>query len=96
MGDGTFTGRVDYVHRGDFQYRVFNHPDVDTVPSYNLVNVFLNYTPHDSMYSFSLAATNLFDKDGVNSRFTNPYGAFITSEEYIPPRQVVATLKLRF
>tara|TARA_R110002096_G_scaffold113620_7_gene246795 strand:- start:4777 stop:7041 length:2265 start_codon:yes stop_codon:yes gene_type:complete len=93
---GDLTVRGDYVYRGDFEYRVFNNPTVDKVPSYNIVNLNVQYKPFDSRFSFSLTASNLFDKDGVNSRFTNPYGSYRTSEEYIPPREVVGSVKVTF
>lgn len=93
---GNLTSRIDYIYRGDFQYRVFNNPAVDTVPSYNLVNLHFRYDPNDSNFSFALAASNLFNKDGINSRFTNPYGSYATGDEYIPPREVVGTVSVKF
>ena len=38
--------------------------------------------------------TNVFNVAGVNSRYTDPYGTFQTSQEYIPPRQVHRTSKI--
>ena len=97
LGDkGTLTSRVDYVYRGDFQYRVFNNPAVDTVPSYSVVNLHFRYEPSDSMFSFALSASNLLDTDGVNSRYTNPYGSYSTSEEFIAPQEVIGSIKVRF
>lgn len=95
-GGGTFTSRIDYVHRGEYQYRVFNNPLVDTVPSYDTVNLFFRYQPGEKGFAFSLSATNLFDEDGVNSRFSNPFALLTTSEEYIPPREVIASVSYAF
>lgn len=91
-----WTSRVDLVHRGEYQYRVFNHPEIDTVPDYTTVSLFAGYQPAGAHWNASLSISNLLDHDGVNSRFTNPFGLHTTSEEFIPPRQVVARIALRF
>jgi iron complex outermembrane receptor protein len=36
------------------------------------------------------------NKAGVNSRYTDPYGTFQTSQQYIPPRQIVGTIGYSF
>ena len=92
----TLTSRLEYVHRGEFQARVFNHPAVDTVPGYDIVNLHFSYDLAETPLSFSLGLTNLFDRHGVNNVFTNPYGLWTTSEELIPPREVIATVTYRF
>ena len=92
--DGSvLSSRVEYVHRGDFQARVFNHPRVDTVPSYDLVNLYFAYDVGNMPLSFSLSVTNVFDEDGINNVFTNPYGLWTTSNEYIPPREVIGSVR---
>ena len=54
-------------------------------------------SPFDVILSLeSLAATNVFNKDGVNSQFTDPYGIGQTSRQYIPPRQVIGTIAYSF
>ena len=79
---------MEYVHRGDFQARIFNHPRVDGVPSYDIVNLYFNYDVGNMPLSLSLSVTNVFDKNGINNVFTNPYGLWTTSYEYIPPREL--------
>ncbi len=91
-----FDSRIDWVYRGEYQYRVFNNPLVDSVPSYDIVNLFFNYRPANSALDFSLSATNLFDEEGVNARFSNPFGLLTTSEEYIPPREVIFGVRYSF
>ncbi len=95
-GGSTITSRFDYIHRGEYQYRVFNHPVVDTVPAYDTVGLFFGYEPAKLPIALELRATNLFDEDGVNSRFTNPFGLHSTSDELIPPREVIGTVRYRF
>ncbi len=97
FSDGSvLSSRLDYIYRGDYQYRVFNHPDVDTVPSYSTVGLFFGYDFAGKPLSLTLSATNLTDEDGVNSRFTNPYGVHTTSDELIPPREFLGTFRYRF
>ena len=84
------------VHRGEYEYRVFNNPLVDTVPDYTIANLFFGYDFGNVPVRLSLSATNLFDEDGVNSRFSNPYGLHTTSEEFIPPRELIASLRYNF
>jgi iron complex outermembrane receptor protein len=91
-----FSSGIDYIYRGEFQYRVFNHPDVDTVPSYNIVNIFIQLDFSNRPLTVSLNVSNILDKDGVNSRFSNPYGLHTTSEEFISPRQLIARIHYRF
>lgn len=95
-GGTLFSSAIDYIYRGEFQYRVFNHPDVDTVPSYSIANIFFQLDLGKLPLTVSLNVSNIFDKDGVNSRFSNPFGLHTTSEEFIPPRQVVAGIQYRF
>ncbi len=93
---GVLTSRLEYIHRGDYQYRVFNNPLVDTVPSYDVVNLFFDYGPAGGPWGVSLGLTNVFDEDGVNSRFSNPFGVLSTSEEFIPPFEAIATIRFNF
>ena len=94
FADGSIlNSRVEYVHRGDFQARIFNHPRVDTVPSYDIVNLYFDYDVGNMPLSLSLSVTNIFDKNGVNNVFTNPYGLWTTSREYIPPREVIGSVR---
>ena len=94
FSDGSeLSSRVEYVHRGDFQARIFNHPRVDSVPSYDLVNLYFAYDVGNMPLSFSLSVTNIFDKNGINNIFTNPYGLWTTSNEYIPPREVIGSVR---
>ncbi len=94
--DATLTSRLEYIHRGDYQYRVFNNPLVDTVPSYDVVNLYFDYNPANAPWSVSVGLTNVFDEDGVNSRFSNPFGVLQTSEEFIPPFEAIATIRFGF
>lgn len=94
--DAVLTSRLEYIYRGEYQYRVWNNPLVDTVPSYDVVNVFFDYNPADGPWGVSVGLTNVFDEDGVNSRFSNPFGVLQTSEEFIPPFEAIATFRFNF
>ena len=93
---GLFTGIIQYVHRGEFQQRVINNPTVDTVPSYNIVNILLSYDLDNEKLGFDLMAYNIGDKAGVNSRMTDVFGVSATGIELIPPRQIMGRLRYNF
>lgn len=93
---GTFTPRVEVVYRGEQWARIFNTA-VDKMKAYTVVNAGVEFLPsNNENFRFTLTGTNLFDKDGVNSRFIDPYGTFQISDQYIPPRQVMATVAFKY
>jgi iron complex outermembrane receptor protein len=96
LASGALISRLEYVYRGDFYYRIFNDGNLDSVPSYGIWNLHFSYQPTASNWTFSLTGSNLANKAGINSRFTDPYGRGATSQEYIAPRQVVATAAYTF
>ncbi len=96
MSSGTLTSRFEYVHRGEYQYRVYNNPLADKVPSYDIFNLSFDYHVPDRNLSIGLGASNLLDEDGVNSRFSNPFGLLTTSEEFIPPQEIFGYFMLEF
>ncbi|PNU06742.1 TonB-dependent receptor [Novosphingobium guangzhouense] len=96
LGPGEFTARAQYIYRGTFQSRVFNTPVQDDTPDYSQVNLFASYAIADTGISVSATVTNLFDKDGVNSRFTDPYGSGQVSDTYIAPRQAIFSVGYKF
>lgn len=93
---GTLLTRGQYLYRGSYAARVIDNPALDHVPAYFLFNAFLEYKPRASGWLFSLAATNLSNVAGVNSLYTDPYGANQTSAQYIAPRQVVGSVRYSF
>jgi iron complex outermembrane receptor protein len=94
--NGTLTPRIEYVYRGSEWARIFNEPVLDKVKSYAIVNLNVEYALANSPLRLSLAVTNLTDKAGINSRYTDPYGTGQTSQQYIPPRQVIVTAAYKF
>jgi iron complex outermembrane receptor protein len=89
---GTLTPFIQYVYRGSEWARIFNVPGLDSIPAYGLTNLNLQYRPTGSRLSLSLAATNVFNVAGVNSRYTDPYGTGQTSQQFTPPRQIIGTV----
>ncbi len=96
LAAGELTLRGEGIYRGHYVYRVFNNSALDRVPSYKIANAYVSFHPANSALTFSVSGLNLFDKAGVNSRFTDPYGSGTTSTEYIAPRQVFGTLAFAF
>jgi iron complex outermembrane receptor protein len=93
---GVLTPRVEYVYRGASWSRVFEEPALDKVKAYGIWNLNLDYAPDDGNYTLSLTASNLLNKAGVNSRYTDPYGTFQTSQQFIAPRQIIGTIGYSF
>jgi iron complex outermembrane receptor protein len=93
---GSVTPRVEVVYRGAEWARIFDLGAIDYLPAYTQTNLNIEYVPQGSKFRVSLAATNLFNVDGVNAKYTNPYGVGQTSEQYIAPRQVIGTIAYAF
>ena len=74
----------------------FNVGAFDEVPAYTIFNLYVQYQPQNSPFTFSFTAQNLFDKTGISSKFADPYGSGTTSVEYINPRQVFGTIAFKF
>ncbi|MDE2487528.1 MAG: TonB-dependent receptor [Alphaproteobacteria bacterium] len=97
LAAGTLNTRAQITYRGHMWARIFNEPGLDYVKSYTVTDLYADFTPTSyPNLRLSIAATNLFDKAGVNSRYTDPYGTGQTSQQYIPPRQVIGTIAFQF
>jgi iron complex outermembrane receptor protein len=94
---GAFTPRVQVVYRGSEWARIFDDPGLDKVPAYTVVNLNIDFVPTNNDHlRLSLAATNVGDTAGINSRYTDPYGTFMTSNQYIAPLQVIGTIAYKY
>ncbi len=96
MAGGTVTLRGEVVYRGAFNYRIFAVDAFDRVPAYTIYNAFVRYQPDARPWNVSVSARNLTDKDGINSKFADPYGDGSTSVEYIDPREIFGTVSFKF
>lgn len=96
VGPGQLTGKVQGIYRGKYNYRLFNDAGTDITRSYTQVNLFVSYVPDDTNFSISVSVTNLFNKNGLNSRFSDPYGSSQTMDTFIPPRQAIFSVGYKF
>ena len=96
LPSGTLTPRVEYVYRGSEWARIFNVPSLDHVPAYGVTNLNLQYLPTGSRLQLSVTATNVFNVAGVNSRYTDYFGTGQTSQQFIPPRQIIFSVGYSF
>ncbi len=94
---------VGMVYRGSFQARVFSTPGIDKVPDYLLLNAGIRFQPAKGAWELELSASNLTNKAGVSSRFVDAFGIAsdangrgVVTQEYVPPRQVMATVRINF
>jgi len=93
---GALTPRAEVVYRGSEWARIFNDPLLDKEPAYTVVNLNLDYVPTNTHFRLSLTATNVGNVAGITSRYTDPFGTFMTSDQYIPPLQVIGTIAYRY
>lgn len=84
---GELRTKFQYVFRGEYYHRIFNHPRTDYVDSYSVLNVTSTLISTDRRWSLTLSLLNVADEPGVNSKFTDVFGVGATSVELIPPRQ---------
>ena len=89
-------GSIDYVHRGEFQQRVINHPLIDTVEDYNVLNLTAGIDFANGAWGFDLMIFNATNEDGINSAMTDVFGVNATGIEFIPPRQVMGRISYTF
>jgi iron complex outermembrane receptor protein len=97
MSGGAYIGAsLQYTYRGEFEQRVFNNPEVDTVDSYDLINFTMSYDNSDEVWGVDLIAYNLLDEDGINSAMTDVFGVNETGFQYVAPRQLMARFRYSF
>jgi iron complex outermembrane receptor protein len=102
-GQYTLVSSLAAVYRGGFQARIFNEPVIDSVPSYAMFNINFRFFKADLPWQLELAFDNVTNKDGVAARFVDAFGTAtdaggrgVVTDQYIPPRQVIATVHYRF
>ncbi|MEP9401302.1 TonB-dependent receptor [Sphingomonas sp. VNH70] len=88
-------GSALLIRRGAMQARVFNNPAIDDVPGYTQLNL-TGGVRFGSGWDLSVSAQNLFDTDGVSTRFTDVFGVNATFDQLIPPRTVVGRVRYSF
>jgi iron complex outermembrane receptor protein len=89
-------GSLQYTYRGEFKHRIFNNDVTDIVPSYDVIDLVLGYSPQGQNWRVQFIAKNLLDEDGVNARFTDVFGVGATGDELIGPRQLMARFSIDF
>jgi iron complex outermembrane receptor protein len=102
-GQYTLVSSLAAVYRGGFQARIFNEPVIDSVPSYAMFNINFRFFRSDLPWQLELAFDNVTDKAGVAARFVDAFGTAtdadgrgVVTDQYIPPRQVIATVHYKF
>ena len=97
MKDGAYIGAsLQYTYRGEFEQRVFNNPEVDTVDAYDLINLTMSYDNPGEVWGVDLIAYNLLDEDGINSAMTDVFGVNETGFQFVAPRQLMARFRYNF
>lgn len=90
VGDrGSLRATLQLIHRGEYFYRLFNNPITDRIDSYQRVDFLAQFIPIKGDWNLTFHVLNATEESGINSRFTDSFGVGSTSDEFIPPRQVV-------
>ncbi len=92
---GQLHSSLQYIFRGSYYHRLFNNNRTDLVGSYSVLNASLHLSVYESPWSFRAIASNITDKAGINSKFTDVFGVGATSVELIPPRQFIVGIEYR-
>jgi iron complex outermembrane receptor protein len=99
----TLVSSLSAVYRGNFQARVFNEPGIDGVPSYAMFNLNFRYFTAGSPWQVELAIDNVTNEAGVAAKFIDAFstatdagGRGVITQQYIPPRQVIGSVRYRF
>ena len=87
---------MQFTYRGKFNQRIFNNPTTDKVPSYETVSSVFSFDALSEKWGLDLLAINIFNKDGINARFTDVFGVGSTSDELIAPRQIIGRVRVYF
>ncbi|MDG2288584.1 MAG: TonB-dependent receptor, partial [Woeseiaceae bacterium] len=93
---GNLSSTLQFTYRGKFNQRIFNNPTTDKVPSYGTVSAVFSFDSLNEKWGLDLLAMNIFDKDGINARFTDVFGVGSTSDELIAPRQIIGRVRIYF
>jgi iron complex outermembrane receptor protein len=96
VGSYSLIPRAEYVYRGHYIYRVFNEGSQDMVAAYGIVNLSLALLPASEKWNAALFLSNALNKDGINSKYTDPFGTYQTSVQYVAPRQIIGSIGYRF
>jgi iron complex outermembrane receptor protein len=93
---GNFSSSLQFTYRGKFNQRIFNNLLTDNVPAYKTVNTIFSFDASSELWGVDFLALNIFNEDGVNARFTDVFGVGSTSDELIPPRQLMGRVRVYF
>lgn len=93
---GQLSVSIQLNYRGSYQYRIYNNPVTDYVPDYTAINALFQFQPSRGSWHATLRVINATDTDAVNARFTDVFGVGASSEELIPPRQILFGLGKAF
>ncbi|MBT7951933.1 MAG: TonB-dependent receptor [Gammaproteobacteria bacterium] len=93
---GNFSSTFQFTYRGKFNQRIFNNPLTDKVPAYKTVNTIFSFDASNELWGVDFLALNIFNENGVNARFTDAFGVGSTSDELIPPRQLMGRVRVYF
>ncbi|EGD59646.1 TonB-dependent receptor domain protein [Novosphingobium nitrogenifigens DSM 19370] len=93
---GKLDAAVDANYRSPYWERVYNNPATDRVGSQFMMNLNLHFQPKRGPWYLELQVTNLTDSSDIATRFAENFGVGGVFDVYVPPRQVIGRVGVKF
>jgi iron complex outermembrane receptor protein len=93
---GTLESRLQVLYRAAYYFRVYNIPAYDKVPDMHQLDLSFRYQPQNPHWYAELLVVNLTDSNSVNARIADNFGVGEVANLYVPPRQIIGRLGVRF
>lgn len=92
---GSLTTSMRYTYVSPYYFRIYNAA-ADRVPAFHQVDFDLMLESTDKKYFVQLNVKNLLNKASIITKYTDDFGVGAISNQYVPPRQVVGRIGIRF
>ena len=96
IADGKLDAALSANYRSPFWERVYNNPATDRVGSQFMMNANLHYQPVSHPWYVELQVTNLTGSNDIATRYAENFGVGGVFDVYVPPRQVIGRIGLKF
>jgi len=96
VADGKLDTALSANYRSPFWERVYNNPATDLVGSQFLMNANIHYQPARHPWYVELQVTNLTGSNDIATRYAENFGVGGVFDVYVPPRQVIGRIGVKF
>jgi iron complex outermembrane receptor protein len=96
IADGKLDTALSANYRSPFWERVYNNPVTDLVGSQFMMNANLHYQPAQHPWYVELQVTNLTGSNDIATRYAENFGVGGVFDVYVPPRQIIGRVGMKF